>query len=252
MNCAEALPLIGALLDGELDAAASAEVLRHVEGCADCGRRYAEQEIVSKLLREHADYAAAPETLSRVLEKRYAARPVRHRWAWANAALSAAATVVFALALGLYLRAPSAEDRFADELVSAHVRSLQAGHLEDVLSSDQHTVKPWFAGRVDFAPPVPELAADGFPLLGGRLDYVGQQTVAALVYGYKKHVINVFVCPAEEKEEKAAELESREMRGYHLLYWNRGDLDFWVVSDAEPAALKQFVGLYRASAAPTT
>jgi anti-sigma factor RsiW len=248
MNCAEIRPLLAALLDGELDAVRSAEVSQHLHSCADCTRLYDRQRSASLLLREAADYHATPELLTRRLEKSYAAMPRRRSWAWANAALSAAATVVFALALGLYLRTPSPEDRFAEELVSAHVRSLQPGHLEDVLSTDQHTVKPWFNGRVDFAPPVTDLVTAGFPLLGGRLDYVGGQTVAALVYGYHKHVINVFVCPSKERETEGP--ESHTLRGYNLVYWSRNGLDFWAVSDAELPALQNFVSLYRREPAP--
>ena len=248
MNCAEIRPLLGALLDGELDAVKSAEVLQHLPGCADCSRLYERQRGVSLLLRDGADYHATPELLTRRLEKTYDTRPQRRSWAWANAALSAAATVVLVMALGLYLRTPSPEDRFAEELVSAHVRSLQPGHLEDVLSTDQHTVKPWFNGRVDFAPPVTDLVKAGFPLLGGRLDYVGGQTVAALIYGYNKHVINVFVCPSKDREMEGP--ESHALRGYSLVYWSRDGLDFWAVSDAELPALQNFVSLYRRAPVP--
>lgn len=248
MNCAEARPLVGALVDGEMDAVQSAEVLRHVVDCAACARLYERQRVVSLLMREQADYQAAPPALVQRLEAAYVQRPRRRTWLWTSAVLSAAATVLFALALGLYLSVPSAEDQLAQELVSAHVRSLQPGHLEDVASTDQHTVKPWFNGRVDFAPPVTELTADGFPLLGGRLDYVGGQTVAALVYGYRKHVINVFVCPNRENETE--EPESRSLRGYNLVYWSRDGLEFWAVSDAALPVLEDFVSLYRRGPPP--
>jgi anti-sigma factor RsiW len=163
---------------------------------------------------------------------------------WIGAALAAAAVVAFAVFVWPMLSRPSRTERIAQEIVSAHIRSLMPGHLTDVPSSENHTVKPWFAGKLDFSPPVADLSAEGFLLVGGRLDYAADRPVAALVYRKGEHFINLFVWPSASTQEFAEAADARQ--GYHLLFWTRGQTNFWAISDVNTTELRQFAGLVRA------
>ena len=134
----------------------------------------------------------------------------------------------------------------ADQVLASHVRSLMPGHLTDVLSSDQHTVKPWFNGKLDFSPPVSDFSAQGFPLIGGRLEYVGERPVAALVYGSRQHLINVLLWPATARAAGGGPA-ARTRQGYHLLHWTAGDYTYWVASDLGMRELQDFAALLRAN-----
>jgi anti-sigma factor RsiW len=166
-----------------------------------------------------------------------AAREERRPLLWRAAGLAAAFATVALVSwnLALFQAEPSTEDLLARDLVAAHVRSLMGGHLDDVLSSDQHTVKPWFTGKLDFSPPVHDLAGAGFTLTGGRLDYVGGRPVAALTYRYRLHVINVFVWPAPGAPDSAPAAVTRQ--GYSIVRWTHGGMTFRAVSDAAAAQL---------------
>jgi anti-sigma factor RsiW len=156
---------------------------------------------------------------------------------WRPLALAAALAVVALGSWNLSLR-HAAGETLADDVLDSHIRSLMPGHLTDVLSSDQHTVKPWFNGRLDFSPPVHDFAGQGYPLLGGRLDYVNGRTVAALAYGRRQHLINVYLWPATRGPSDAPTTHDRQ--GYHLLHWTTTDYAYWVVSDLGPAELHDF------------
>ena len=159
--------------------------------------------------------------------------------------MAAAAVVAIAIFLSPIASSPTQTERIAQDVVSAHVRSLMPGHLTDVPSSENHTVKPWFAGKLDFSPPIADLSAEGFLLVGGRLDYAAGRPVAALVYRKGEHFINLFVWPAASAHEVAESADARQ--GYHLLFWTRGQTNFWAISDLNAAELRQFADLVRAS-----
>ena len=211
---------------------------------------------IGELIRRHATRYAAPpglaarigEALDETADRGVAPRrPVRRAMPWRPLALAASFLLAIVLSSGTtwYVTASGRQDQLAQELVASHVRSLQADHLFDVASSDQHTVKPWFDGKLDLSPPVADLAAQGFPLVGGRLDYLDKRPVAALVYRHKQHVINLFVWT--QKAAAVAPSPPAEIRGYNLRHWREGDFTFWAVSDVETDALDQFEKDFRAA-----
>jgi len=159
-------------------------------------------------------------------------------WNWLTTATSGAFAVCLALLLLVTQTSPSPEQQLAQEVVSSHVRSLMASHVTDVASTDQHTVKPWFSGKIDFSPPVKDLAADGYLLTGGRLDYLGGRTVSALVFQRNKHIINLFIWPAGKADSKPARINPRQ--GYNLVQWSKGGMAFWAVSDLNEKELMEF------------
>ena len=177
-------------------------------------------------------------------------------WAVAGAALAVLAIVMLNGSPGLWrpfgngtpLSNGSQTEIVAREVLTSHLRSLMPGHLMDVVSTDQHTVKPWFAGRIDFSPPVSDFAADGYRLIGGRLDYLDRRPVAALVYQRRKHIVNVFVWPAADGSQSAVESTAHD--GYNLLHWRRGGMNYWMVSDLNAQEMGVFAGLLRGESAP--
>jgi len=163
---------------------------------------------------------------------------------WLAIAASIAVVAVFSAGgTHLYDRETATTQLLADEIVSGHIRSLAATHLYDVQSTDQHTVKPWFAGKLSFSPPVKDLAEQGFPLLGGRLDYLGRQQVAALIYRHSQHIINLFVWPAPDQPSPVA--AGPVEQGYNTLHWSQAGMDFWAVSDVNQADLQSFADHFR-------
>lgn len=174
-------------------------------------------------------------------------RVARRATYWRPLALAASFVLAIVLSSGTtwYVTASNRQDQLAEQVIDSHLRSLQADHLIDVASSDQHTVKPWFDGKLDLSPPVVDLAAQGFPLVGGRLDYLDDHPVAALVYRHKKHIINVFVWTP--KGGGLAPPPPAEIQGYNLRHWQQGDFTFWAVSDVETDALDAFVKDFRAA-----
>jgi anti-sigma factor RsiW len=243
MSCTQA-PWLHGYFDGELDAARAAEFEAHLEGCADCTRALAAQEALRKSLGAPDLYAKAPPSLrSRVKAEIAAPGHARHPWAAYGRGLAVAASLLLVLG-GAWRtatwRAGVADRDVAKQVLDAHLRSLQLTHLTDVASTDQHTVKPWFVGKLDFAPPVADFAVAGFPLVGGRLDVVGGRSVAALVYSRRKHVINLFVWPSEESD---AAPRSGTLRGYAWIRWTRGGMSFWAASDVAASDLEELARL---------
>jgi anti-sigma factor RsiW len=235
-NC-ENLLLVQAEFDGELDAAEAARAMHHRASCAVCRAAYAEFEAARALLRADAPYHRAPESLRRAIVAGLGEKtPLRARTpAWWRDGASFGLGAAMAAAIALLVIAPAQQD-LIDQVVAGHVRALQPGHLEDVVSTDQHTVKPWFDGRLDFAPPVKDLAAKNFPLLGGRLDYLGGREVAALVYGRDKHLIDLFIWPDRDRLTPS----SGARQGYNVVHWSGGGMNFWAVSDLEAGELRAF------------
>lgn len=245
------LLLLQAELDGELDAAACAALAQHRARCPVCGRRQAVLAAARGVARG-ATYHRAPPELLRAVAGRIGppapapAPPPRRRRplpARALASFGAGAAVALAVAAALVLTLlPARPPVLIGALVDDHVRALQPGHLLDVVSTNQHTVKPWFDGRLDFAPPVKDLSAAGFPLLGGRLDYLEGRSVAVLVYSRGKHVIELFVWPASA----GITVPARAARaGYNIVHWTAGGMSFSAVSDLEPAGLEAFARGWR-------
>jgi len=236
--CPDKELLLHGLLDGELDAANVQAVEGHLKTCPGCAEAYRDLQALHARIAAPGIAYAAPESLRARLEAMAAptpARPARIRTAapWALSGVFAA----LAASLAVMVVQPTTL-ALQDQLVASHVRSTLAQHLVDVETSDRHTVKPWFNGKIDFAPPVVDLADQGFPLVGGRLDYLDNRVVAAEVFRRNKHVINLFVWPA-----KTSLLPAREAAppaGYSVVHWRQGSLQFWAVSDVDPRDLEAF------------
>ena len=244
MECREVEGLLGAFQDRELEPAVSTSVLDHVAACADCRRRLANLESIGRMVRR-APYYQAPEALrARLPRSRARSTATSHLLRWAAAAVvvvSLTGSIVFVRWSTRTARTVDAVDAVAQEVVSSHVRALMGTHLFDVRSTDQHTVKPWFLGKLDFSPPVTDLAHAGFPLTGGRLDYLAGRPVAALVYTRGQHTINVFVWP--EASDAVRSPDGRAIRGFHVRHWTHAGMSYWAVSDVNDADLDQFVQL---------
>lgn len=239
--CGEMHLLVQAELDGELDAAGVAALVGHLQGCPDCAALQAELGELSARLKGGLTRHAAPASLAAaILAQRPVPRPARRRWlGWGHGA-SFGAGMALAAAIAGFIVLPD-RGGLVPDIVAAHIRALQPGHLVDVASTDQHTVKPWFDGHLDFSPPVRDLATQGFPLVGGRLDYLADRPVAALVYRHDKHLIDVFVWPGD----RAGVDET--VQGYNVKSWIGEGMNYRAVSDLNTTELGQFVRLMRAS-----
>jgi anti-sigma factor RsiW len=239
MTCEETEILLHALIDDELDAGHAREVEDHIAGCPRCAAQLlAYREMSKTVAGADLRYPAPPELCRRIeasLPKTQAPnrRAVLRGFAMGSAVSAIAATGLIAIVL----RADD-EQRIMSEVVSAHLRSLQAGHLTDVLSTDQHTVKPWFNGKLDVAPPVVDLTAQGFTLIGGRLDYVDTRAIGAIVYRRRSHVINLFVAQTPSTERRAAKTET--IQGFNIRRWSDRGLNYWAVSDLAADELAEF------------
>jgi anti-sigma factor RsiW len=278
MTCEEARLLIHGYADGEMDLVGSLEIERHLADCAACAAAYREIRVLRSALRTNLVNFDAPATLrasihGAVSDARRAERterpsqtavhgdsisrrlstlrtPSRRRvLKWAPALATAAILFVMVLVGALRQSGPSSDNLIGNEIVASHVRSLMANHLADVISTNQHTVKPWFDGKIDFAPTVEDFAAQGFPLTGGRLDYADGRPVAALVYRRREHIINLFTWPISDTGESSLRLEKRQ--GYNLVHWNRAGMEYWAVSNLNGAELMKFAALVRDDGATT-
>jgi anti-sigma factor (TIGR02949 family) len=236
--CDQAARDFDAYIDGELAADSTAAIRDHLDACAPCRQRFADREALGRLIRSVPPYEAPARLRARVAGQTKRTWSVRPLHAWAAVAVLAV-SVAGALT---FVRSTTMRGDAADDVVNGHVRSLMAEHLFDVRSTDRHTVKPWFLGKLDFSPPVVDLAAAGFPLVGGRLEYIAGQPAAALVYQRQKHTINVFVWPESGASSAVTE---RAIRGFHVRHWVRDGMSFWAVSDLNDAELTEFARALR-------
>jgi anti-sigma factor RsiW len=246
MSCERTETVLHVYFDNELDALGAAEFERHLEQCFECNEALQGLKSLRSSIGVSQLYEKTPAAFrKKVLAQVSPARPViiepsRRNWQW----LAVAATLVL-LAYGTWRiislgRVDGFQITLAAEVIDAHLRSLQPGHLTDVVSTDQHTVKPWFDGKLDFSPPVRDFADQGFPLQGGRLDVVDNHAVAALVYGRRKHLVNVFIWPTNEKD---ASSRSGSRQGYHWLDWRKNGMEFCAVSDSAASDLSELQSL---------
>jgi anti-sigma factor RsiW len=247
VNCIEAQRLLHAYIDAELETANTLEVEKHLQECNACLKDYNDYQTLRAALREGSLYFHAPELLQKRIASsvRKESKPLVIARLTSRPWLSAAAVLFIAL-LGMWglMRlwpTPSANNALAQAVLADHVRSLMVNHLVDVPSSNKHTVKPWFDGKLDFSPPVIDLTAQGFPLVGGRLDYLDNQTVAAIVYKRRSHIVNLFIWPTTQNTARAP--TTTTLQGYQLISWTQAGMNYWAVSDLEITELQKFVQL---------
>ena len=247
MNCDEVGALLTAYSDGELDLVRALEVEKHLASCASCSQTLESVNAVKLAINSSDLYVAPPPSLRRNILKAVRASDRGARsWSVDWRDMLKLAIPIASVALAVLVLVPqirSVDEGLAEEVASCHVRALMLDHKTDVASSDKHTVKPWFQGKLDFSPPVTDLADRGFPLVGGRLDYLQGRAVAALVYQRRQHLINVFVFPANGKLEMSDSLTVR--KGYNLVHWTQSGMTFWAVSDLNRDDLTGFVRLMK-------
>src|SRR5207245_2044681 len=247
VNCDFTRTVLHGYLDGELDATRAAEFERHLESCRECATSLGSEESLRSSLQRSGLYENAPVALRKKIHAGLdaaTASSVAIRvpvWRW----LAVAATILVVASVSWFAWPPRAKDGATPftvaEIVDAHIRSLQPGHLTDVASTDQHTVKPWFDGKLAFVPPVKDFADEGFPLVGGRLDVLGGQNVATLVYSRRKHIINVFVMPTKEPDTPIHLPGLRQ--GYQWRHWRRQGMEYCAVSDVSDSDLYELAQL---------
>src|SRR5438093_13740091 len=249
MNCHEAMPLLAAYSDGELDPVQSAAIEKHVLGCADCAVRRDELASLRSRIRSEVPYYTAPPALHARVKAALARapdapppeRPARDRWRWLTAgALAGSAATVFAWFVGSAVLDWQVGTDLVAETVANHARATLGNRLIDIASTDRHAVKPWLSSRLDYSPPVQDFSADGLPLAGGRLDYLDGRPVATLVYKYREHTIDVFVRPVGAGKPKSVPV-SASVRGFNVAHGSAAGMECWAVSDAGPDVLASLV-----------
>lgn len=253
MKCEEVEPLLDAYLDGEMELSRSLEIEKHLAGCRACLKRLEQTKELVTLVKEKARRFDAPGQFHTRMRAalRAEAPPIEPKISWwrplgfdwilpAAAAAAAVAIVAFVLSV------KNSSDSLIQQAMENHIRSLMANHLADVASTDQHTVKPWFAGKLDYSPPVVDPDPSGFPLIGGRLDLLAHRSVAAIVYQRRKHYINLFIWPETEAASSTPPKNLRTRDGYHFLAWAESGMNYLAVSDLDEKELGEFARMIRA------
>lgn len=256
MDCTETRSRLHPYLDRELDLESALALERHLASCAACQTIFARQSALQASVRQHAQYHGAPPGLAdrirAAIGNEAAGTPARRRrsagrWPqvrqWLPLGAAVAATAVLSWSAALQYASVATDERIAEQVIAGHARSVLTAHLVDVESSDRHTVKPWLSSKLDFSPPVVDLAGVGFPLAGGRLDYLDNRPVAALVYRYRQHLIELFVWP-EQKARGDVPMQASSKQGYNVLRWSDAGMAFWAISDVNEAELKTFAEAY--------
>jgi anti-sigma factor RsiW len=250
MDCTDIRNRLHAYLDQELDLPSAMEVDRHLATCDACKQACAEHSALQSALRGHATYHDAPTGLAQRIRARVTPakeRKPRFQWQqWLPMGAAVAATALLSWTAAIQYASVGEDEATGERVIAGHARSVVTGHLADVASSDQHSVKPWLSSRLDYSPPVTDLTGAGFPLVGGRLDYLDQRPVAVLVYRHREHMINLFVWPLQEGT-RAQSVHSLAKRGYNVLHWNEGGMAFWAVSDLNAAEMRDFAAAYTAA-----
>ena len=245
MNCTDSRSRLHAYLDQELDLPGVLAIDEHLASCEACKAIFARHFALQSGIRKHAAYYTAPATLK---ERIRGVNGVTPRWQQPRfqrfqlgAAVAATALVSWIAAIQ-YNSLPEAEF-LAEQVIASHARSMLTTRLADVSTSDEHAVKPWLSSKLDFSPPVTDLTGAGFPLVGGRLDYLDNRPVAALVYGHSQHVINLFVWP-DRRSGRSLPMQSLSKHGYNVLHWINGGMAFWAISDLNATEMKTFAEAY--------
>jgi anti-sigma factor RsiW len=248
MNCKEIEQLQDAFVDQELDPANAHAFSEHLASCPSCTKQLEQLSTIKKTIKIQAKRHTPPQELAARIAcltatDRLPIIPLSNKFLPIKWGLTGAVLAVAACFVIFIITNPNEQYLAEQQLIASHIRSLQDGHLTDVMSTDQHTVKPWFNGRLDVSPPVTDFSTNGFPLVGGRIDYVDHHNVAVIVYRYNAHVINLFVWPVDQSKIDTKSVEVQQ--GYNMLHWHDGDLQFWAVSDVNPSKLSEFESLYR-------
>jgi anti-sigma factor RsiW len=233
VSCEDARKLLDAYVDGELDLVRSIEVQTHLENCGACAITVENHQTLRREMRAGSLYYEPP-SVRKLLPPRTNPRRI-----YSMAALAASLLIA-----GFFVgRLQNRENPAGQEILDSHLRSLLPGRLADVQSTDQHTVKPWFNGKLSFSPPVTDFAVQGFPLTGGRVDSIGGREVAALVYRHRQHVINVYLWPAPGSRDSS--IDKSAQQGYNLMHWTRAGFEWWLISDVNANDLADFSALLR-------
>jgi anti-sigma factor RsiW len=274
MDCTQTRGLLHGYVDKELDLASVIAVDQHLQSCIACKKTCAQYSALRSAVRQHASYYTAPAVLGDRIRAKIgglaahapaktdkhrpqwfqlgqwlqlgtsiAATAVKNRSQWLQLGTAVAATAAVTWMAALQLNNPLQDEAISEQVIAGYARSVLTSHITDVATSDQHTVKPWLSGKLDFSPPVTDLMAAGFPLVGGRLDYLDKRPVAALVYSRRQHMITLFVWP-DSKSDKPAAMQTLSKHGYNLLHWADAGMTYWAISDVDPADLKTFAETY--------